>query len=212
MKYLFIVCIHLSISYLRILSGQNIKPVIKHEFDIGTTGNLYTHSGATIHYQRIDRDLYFYTGGRRGGSAFLLFIPYVSFHYTRYIDDHAFSVGYTYFQYREFNNPENWKNYFMALKLGYQWKDVVPSKWMSLRPALSMQLNKSSAYKYAYYGEFLEDKNYQYPKYGAAFGLGFTSKVYLKQKVFLVNNFEFVYNSSLPHFFMQHYIGLGYRF
>ncbi|MBK9733492.1 MAG: hypothetical protein IPO92_00425 [Saprospiraceae bacterium] len=211
MKYLFIVCIHLSISCLYISSGQNIKPIIKHEFDIGTTGNLYTHSGATIHYQRIDRDLYLYTGGRRTGSAFLLFIPYFSFHYTRYIDDHAFSIGYTYFSNSEFLKSSHYYNYFMALKLGYQSKDVIPSKWISLRPALSIQFNKSYADN-IYLGQLPEDKIYQYPKYGAAFGLGFTSKLYLKQKVFLVNNFEFVYNSSLPHFFIQHYIGIGYRF
>ena len=212
MKFFLVLCLHLCISCLCILLGQNNKPIINHEFDIGTTGNLYTHSGATMHYQRIDRDLYLYTGGRRTGSAFLLFVPYFSFQYTRHINDHAFSIGYNYFSNAELIKSTYFENYFMALKFGYQSENMLASKWASLRPVLSLQFNKSYALNNAYLGQFLEDENNQYPKYGAAFGLGFTSKFYIKQNVFLVNNFEFVYNSSLPHFFMQHYIGIGYRF
>jgi hypothetical protein len=185
---------------------------IKHELEIGTTGHFYFRPDSPIRYTRIDKGPYLYTGGSKGGSAFILFIPYFSFHYTRYINDHAFSTGYTYFAFREFDKKENWENRFMSLKLGYQYKDIISAKWVSLRASISLHLNKSSAYKSDYFGNYLLNPDNQLPIYGVALGMGFTNKYYFKEKVFLSHNLEMVYNSTRPHFFLQHFIGLGYRF
>ncbi|MBL0100280.1 MAG: hypothetical protein IPP49_09710 [Saprospiraceae bacterium] len=68
---------------------------IKHELEIGTTGHFYFRPDSPIRYTRIVSGLTL-AGGSKGASSVILFLLRISLH-SRYINDHAFSTGYTYF-------------------------------------------------------------------------------------------------------------------
>ena len=182
---------------------------VKHEIDFGTTGILYL-DGTGMNYQKIWEKPFIYTHGRRTGNSEILFIPFFSFNYSRTLNERVISFGFNFNEFTAKNKDYFRYNYFLSLNIGYQYSDLLQHSTISFRPKISLQLNYSTWAKYDHQGNalYLSDINPIRP----AIGAGFQNRILFVKKVFLVNNIEGVYNLATRHFFMQHYIGLGYRF
>jgi hypothetical protein len=91
-KFLTIVFFILTLYYSY---AQENTTNILHEIEIGATGQLHT-DGTGLNYFNIFKEPYA-LGGRRRNSFITLFVPKISFNYSRCINDKVYSFGYLYF-------------------------------------------------------------------------------------------------------------------
>jgi len=206
MKIALIILITLSTIYLY---GQDEKPVIKHELDIGFSG-VKLFDDSNLKYNNFYRP-FFDVQGRLKGSEVLTYIPRFSLNYTRTINDQALSIGYFYFSDNFIGSKELTIKQLYAIDVSYHWRNLVSSKILTLRPKGGLQTMIIRCEKYDpeinFTGLCGSPRNPE-----LSLSLGFSTRLFVYKKLYLANNFDFVHTLAYGNSFLHHYVGVGWQF
>ena len=206
MKIALIILITLLTTFLK---GQDEKPVIKHQLDIGFSG-VKLFDDSRLKYNNFFNP-FLDVLGRRKDSEVLTYIPRFSFNYTRTINDRALSIGYYYFSDNFIGTKELTIKQLYAIDVSYHWKNLLSGKRFAIRPKGGLQTLILRCEKYdpeiKFTGLCGSPRNPE-----LSLSLGFSTRLFVFEKLYLANNIDFVHTLAYRHSFLHHYVGLGWQF
>lgn len=206
MKLYYFIFMIWSISML----GQDSIPKIKHEIDFGGTGQFH-FDGTGLRYSNFFKEPYI-LGGRKRGHFILLITPRFCFNYHRHVNDYVYSIGFLFYRFNKEKKEYIRQLGYMALNLGFEYKNLLSSKKITFRPKFTLQINNSVDSKLnPITGVPIAFSSSTYD-FNVTPGLGFNLKYYFYKKFFLTNDVLYMFHLKPENYFIQHNIGLGYRF